>query len=329
MKKGSPDLRFETILRTSFPQLVNRGIVSVYSKACTPTFSATNYNSAPNLPNQGECELFYPPNQYDNLITPMYTDNYYSYIHRTSHNGHTIESKRGLELLRGAVCATAALVPDGGVWVVHADLHLGNVLVKQDLAAKTAASQTFTSLADWGRAITFDSSSPESVFNGLKQYLADMRKVWAHFKSFDEMANEEGIRTGVYLQFSIRVLQALHTFYSKGQTRPLTVEDLEEVLPWLRGWMVYVLLKQYYLTFRLAVPGWLDSLFTVRTHRDLLSLMNRHLPTIHGEPYCSERFLENRPLRITPTPTPAINLGGGRRYTKKTRKAKRSSRKRV
>jgi hypothetical protein len=333
VEEGSIDVETESRLKESFPDLAKRGLITVYTQACTPAFSTTNLNWGEMLSHSGACDLKSPHDTYTNLITTEYTNDYYSFVRGKGLGGIKIGPERGLELLRGALCAAVALVPDNGTWGIHGDLHLGNVLIKQDLDSKDRASQSYTSLADWGRSLTFDSTSMDSVFTALHKYLHIQKYAWDDsFESFEDMANEEGVRTGQYLQYSGGVFLRLHVFHKKyiRGGRGLTKAVFQDALGALRGWMVYVLLKQYYKVYGIPYPSWIAAVVTQKSQAGLIAHLNANLPKIAGEDYYSERFLENRPLPVVPSPIPAINLGGGKRKTKRNLKRKqRTLRKRI
>ena len=324
--EGSTDVETEAYLKETFPVLAKRGLITVFSKACTPAFSASNLNWDESLRHDGACNLRSPHDTYTNLITTEYTNDYYTFLKGAGRNGFKLGPERGLELLRGALCAAVALVPDNGTWGIHGDLHLGNVLVKQDLDSTERSSQSYTSLADWGRSLTFDSTSMDSLFTALHKYLHLQAYLWDdRFRSFEDMANEEGVRTGQYLQYSGGVFMRLHVFHTKYTRggRGLTQAVFQDALRALRGWMVYVLLKQYSNVYRIPYPHWIGMVVTQKSQADLITLLNTNLPKVAGEDYYSERFVENRPLPVVLTPIPAINLGGGRRTTRRRRRTLR------
>jgi hypothetical protein len=320
VETGSPDIQTETQLRELFPKLVKRGLITVHVQACTPEFSSKNLEWAPNLNTSGSCRLPGYTSSYINLITPEYTGNLYSYLIGTQRNSFKIGKQRALEVLRGAICAAVALVPDNKRWVIHGDLHFGNVLVKREFDSKTPSSQTYTSLADWGRSITFDSGNVNSVFDGLTKYLSLQSSLWKDFDSFLDMAKEPGVQAGTFPQYSVSVFHMVNAFHSNHEDHRATVQDFELALAALRGWMVYSLLKQYNLYYGLPQPSWLPSLLQTKTQQQLITILNTRLPKISGEDYYSVRFLENQPIPLVLSPVPAINLGGGTRRTRNTKR---------
>jgi hypothetical protein len=324
----APDLKNESIIKDTFPELAKRGIISVYETKCTPKFIATNLTSSPSIRVYGPCKSIINESSYVNMITPEYTDTFGNYI-EIKHGGILIGFQRAIELLRGAICAAIELVPDNGIWVIHGDLHLDNVLIKQELDSKTPASATYTALADWGRTILFKSSKFNSIHAGLEQYLHLLSDLFGPFYTYGDLANNPGVKGGRYKQFSLRVLYQLNLFMQKYTSGGLTEAILKDTLKVLRGYMVYVLLKQVYLQYRKPFPAWLQSVLETNSQKELADLINANLPKIRDEDYYTKRFVLNEAL-----PPPAdkplfINLGGRRKIRKTRRQKRRSTRKRI
>jgi hypothetical protein len=291
--KTGKDLLFEVNINKFFSQLIKRGIVAASHVQCTPKYKDTNMRKGARISATGPCSTLGAPSTSVNLITSAYEDSYYSHIKK-----NRIQYKRALELLRGAICAAVALVPDDGVWVVHGDLHLGNVFVKEDRSSKTRYSQTYTAIGDWGRTMLFDSKDKTSVFGGLNLYLKIQSENFGPFYSFQELAAHPGIAAGNYPQFSTTVLSALNKFHNAYRYGGGTVfpTQLTEVLNILRGYMVYTLLKLLHLEFKKPYLPWFSTLLNTTSQANLIQIINTNLPKVGGEDYYSERFVNDESI---------------------------------
>lgn len=317
VKKTEPDIANEKLIRDNFPDLVKRGIVSVFQTECTPQFIEGNRNVSNSITYSGPC-MKRPASVYlSNLITPEYTDSFRSYI-----KTNNIGSLRAIQLLRGAICAAIELVPDNKVWVIHGDLHLNNVLVKQDLEAKERESQTYTALADWGRMITFNSADVESVYYGLARFLHLQSMKFGPFSSYKKILDDPGIRSGRYTQYSGTLLTALHNFMVAYEAGSMTDALFKKTLAVLRGFMPYILTKQLLAYYRKNM-SW-TKMMELNSQQELIDFVNEKLPKLVGEDYYSKRFV-NKETRTYPSEPLSLNLGGGKQKTgkRKTRKQKR------
>lgn len=165
------DIEVESFLRDSFPDLVTRGLVTVHTKACTPEFLPEDLATPDPLSDEAGCnrlvneeaELEIPANQMSNLITPLRTGGTLKKWLREKQR--TVAEKK--EILRPLLEAAIAMVPDGGPWIIHADCHLGNVLLGADGTP---------SLSDWGRTVVVKGLiTAGSVRSALEVYLTYLR----------------------------------------------------------------------------------------------------------------------------------------------------------
>lgn len=126
------DVKYETILKTNFPQMVEEGLVSVYTKICKPTYVTKDSLVMPGFPKgKGACSDIVTNNSDSenqiNLITPI--------------QGETLDDKAksskdiGMEtfnFLRPAFKAAIALVSNNSGWLINMDLHGGNILTNKN-----------------------------------------------------------------------------------------------------------------------------------------------------------------------------------------------------
>ena len=209
---GARDLAVEERIRTAFPDLVSSGAVVVYSKACSPVYDAQDMKSE--VEGAEACAALgvrKGPADHLNLITPKMDGTMAEYF-----EAHPEANRR--EVLQPAALTAVAMVPDAGPWIVHMDLHLGNVLYK----GKTIA------LADWGRTLIIENPADlESVRKGIREWMA------GYGGPVDETAD-----------VLVANLAMLDWPVAKHMGALLTdpVEGMEEHLAAIRGWAVYVLL---------------------------------------------------------------------------------------
>lgn len=320
-----PDIRNEANIEKYFPLLVQRGFVNIRRKACTPDFKQTNFKPSVSYQSssQGPCARISPSPFLVNLITPEFTNNLAFYL-----KDERVNIEGALKYLRGAICAAIGLVPDNGVWVIHGDLHLENVLIQLELNTKTKVSQTYTSLSDWTRIIIFNSKDIHSIYRGIDNYLKLQSAKWGPFLTFKEISEVPQIQTGKLEQFSIRVLQTLHRFHKEYTLyKIVSAETYQSTLSYLRGFMPFILLRQIFTLYKQSNPSWFDLLFKTNSQQELIQVINTHMPKIAGEDYYTERYIRNEPFVPFSNNKPLYaNLGGKRRTRRQKRKGTKKRR---
>ncbi len=346
----SLDYKTETIIRNLlyFQDLIKLGYVSTYWSACPPIFNADDKNFGNNISSsEGPCGLLNDtalkyPEDFKNLITKEYDATLKDYIKSNSLNEH-----QTLELLRGAIIAAVTLVPDDGVWVVHGDLHYFNIYVASSgggaVGAGAGASQIHSGIADWGRSIVFHSKRLHydiedkgipSLLNALRKYLQIQADAfgasWTTYEEFLASLEDLSQETPplIYDHLSFSVLGKINTLFDElggmtDETEP-SAEALEEGMAALRGWMVYAILKKYYLNYNLEIPDWLFSLLQTKNQQGLIDIVNTNLPKIHGEDYYNLPRID-----ISKYSKPKTTTGGRRRKTKKQKRKQKKQTRRI
>lgn len=178
----SSDATTEQIIQSVFPGLVANGLLAVSEKQCIPKFDrdrnlrSTVYTKGPcgkvlrNYTTAGK-QLFGSTVQGEvetkliNLITKKYDMSYDEY-RRTQ---PTTDWKSRFDVLRGAMNAAVALVPDPDPlnpnaplsWIIHGDLHTGNILLNMTGGPDGGP---YTAIADWGRALLLEDVTDEETF---------------------------------------------------------------------------------------------------------------------------------------------------------------------
>lgn len=297
----SEDELNEKILKEKFPALAKRGFVVVYDHACLPLYSSRNTKKNKNLPEKGPCMRL--TKKHINLITPEYTDTYYNYAFKKN----KLTFPEALELIRGAICAAIELVPDSGTWLVHGDIHIGNVLVKEDTKESNPDFSRFSALADWGRIITFDSNNDKSIKKGLQYYLELQSKKFGPFPTYLHLASFPNIAAGKFPQFSVKTLVRVHEFL----TLPNEINK-QTAINALRGCVVYALLKQVYYAYPAqALPANFTDLLKTNNQNELITMVNTMLPQIRGEDYYTKRYVQAQKDAGAEPPSNAIGAGAG------------------
>ena len=329
VKNDSADFKNEKILRgmSYFKPLIDLGYISVNTNFCTPMFTKEDKDFAQNfrfkMNKKGPCysmafSAFERPEDYKNLITPEYGMNLDAYLIKNNTDADTL-----LILLRGAVSAAIALVPDNGVWVVHGDLHYENILVSK------ASAEKHTALSDWGRCMVFNTKNIKlaqlkvpSIYEGLKNYLQVINKGWTSYSSFIDLLEKKRDYDHIdYNQHSYNGLQKISDLYDElekySNTNKVYDEDIfNEGMNALRGYMVYSILNIYFIYNGLkkieSTDLLLNKLLETNSQQELIDYVNKILPSIDGQPYYT--------LGITVVPsktTRATTATGGRRKIKK------------
>jgi hypothetical protein len=283
---------------------------------CTPQFLDSNLTGS--LSPRGPCSKLVSKNVgdlYSNLLTAEYTDTFVKY----STQINPLSLDEAIILLRGAITAAVELVPDNGPWIIHGDLHFGNVLVKKDIGF-----EPYTGIGDWGRTIIIsDPKNAESIDNGLTKYLTQMSALFGPFDTFSSpnpiykpMSRFPPIASGRQAQYSLTVLDSMQAVLAFIDDHNIIIK---EGMARIRGWMVYVLLKQLYILYRQYPPFWIQSVLDQPSQEELRFLLNNGLPSIQGEPYLSKSYTATK-VKSSKPPRSLINLvpsSGGNRKTRK------------
>jgi hypothetical protein len=243
--QAARDIAIEAYIRRQFPALVANGSVTVHTKRCVPAFADQDNELPSSLTNNSGCQRVpytirgpiyvmnvdgtYPLDakgnkipHFENLLTPVRSGSFYPRFNRET-------LAVSLFLLTDALSAAISLCPDSGPWVIHADLHFGNILYY------TSTDQRIhTSLNDWGRTVVVnDPNNIESLKTGILEWMP----------------------ATVYNTDPLVVLQTLvrDGFAQRPQHPPILFDRLyrgfqnrneNEIRRILRGWVPYVILTQ-------------------------------------------------------------------------------------
>lgn len=325
VKSSEPDVETETLLRTHHKDLIRRGFLASAQVICTPEFIDSNLSGS--ISPRGPCSQFVSKNigvLYSNLITAEYTDSFRNYLYTKRPS-----IQEAIILLRGAITAAIDLVPDAGPWIIHGDLHLGNVLIK-----KEPGYEPYTGLGDWGRAIVIsDPKNIDSVYNGLIRYLVQMSALFGPFTTFSStnladtpMTMYPPIASGRLAQYSLTVLDSMQAVLKFIDDHNLI---LKEGMNRIRGWMVYALFKQVFGFYGKYPPPWALELLDQPSQEALRIIINQEIPMINGQPFLSKAYTTTKVKIPIPPITSPVNIAanyGGKRRTKK-QKQKRKTRK--
>lgn len=169
--KDSVDERVENFIATHFPHVVEGKGVLIAERRCTPQFKTSDLIIPLHMVRNptSPCKLLQDtkPELYTNFVTEKYDDkNYYQTVQEEPYKS---DNDLKLKLLRRALNAAVALVPDSGPWVLGFDFHIGNILVM-------SGAEPYSSLADWGRTIIIENpNDPVSIRRGIRQGMYDLR----------------------------------------------------------------------------------------------------------------------------------------------------------
>lgn len=268
----SADAVTEAFLRTNFQPLIDAKVIVVSLRACEPAFvapqdttQAQGYREKPldqfGRITDGCVKVGIRQNDITsgvartNLITPKFGDNL---------NGRpdfaTATQQDMFRYLKTAIIASVFLVPDNGPWLIHEDLHMGNVLqiIRPPAdVTKTLGNVTFTlngigqrndqyAIADWGRVLRIENvNSGQAFYNALTTRFP--RGV-----GFD-MLDGNTWDGGKYPQHPARLGALLRAYRdAHGQTQG-TITPAEKAI--FRGWMTYVLLYQCFMYYGADIGG--------------------------------------------------------------------------
>ncbi len=228
--KGSEDATTEQMIQNAFPEMVKNGLLCVSEDQCTPKFESyrnlreAKYTSGPcskitkEYQDAGKKNLYTihqgnVEDKYVNLITKKYDGSFADYL--KSKSSTTI--LEAFKVLRGVMNAAVALVPDNSPsWVIHGDLHQGNILYK---ASGGPDGGEYTAIADWGRSILIPNiNKPQEVYDILNKYKF----------GFDQFAEGNG-----YAQLPFFVMNKINLFLQNPNDQ--SYEDAVDVL---RVWNV-------------------------------------------------------------------------------------------
>jgi len=268
----SADAVTEAFLRRNFQPLIDAKVIVVSLGACEPAFvapqdttQAQGYREKPldqfGRITDGCVKVGIRQNDITsgvartNLITPKFGDNL---------NGRpdfaTATQQDMFRYLKTAIIASVFLVPDNGPWLIHEDLHMGNVLqiIRPPAdVTKTLGNVTFTlngigqrnaqyAIADWGRVLRIENvNSGQAFYNALTTRFP--RGV-----GFD-MLDGNTWDGGKYPQHPARLGALLRAYRdAHGQTQG-TITPAEKAI--FRGWMTYVLLYQCFMYYGADIGG--------------------------------------------------------------------------
>ena len=211
--KGSIDESVENFIATHFPHIVAGKGVLIAERRCTPQFKSTNLNTGGLPVKNGPCKALDEkhPELYTNFITEKYDDkNFYQTVKEEPYISDTLLK---LKLLRRALNAAVALVPDDGPWVLGFDFHIGNIFVKQ-------GAEPYSSLADWGRTILIENpKDPMSLRRGIRQGLQYIQSSGLqHFINYPEVP-----------QFSDFMRESLNITYEEAVTHKTISENIDNL----------------------------------------------------------------------------------------------------
>lgn len=169
-EQASRDVKIETYIRTAFPILVERNLVTVHTRTCVPTYDAEDLSYAKGFQpkNSHGCDKLSDlasPGVYKNhvnMLTPERGETVYNFLLSNPAYKPTWKS-----MISGILEAAITMVPDKGPWVIHTDAHLGNVLT----VPKGQGEAPDLSLSDWGRVLAIQNPQDiESVRQGIREW---------------------------------------------------------------------------------------------------------------------------------------------------------------
>ena len=262
---GNEDAATEQFLRTHFQPVIDASIIVVSIHACTPSFSAVDNNNQQQEvdyathSNGAGCENL-EIGQYasdtsgegkTNLITPRFGKDIFKKAGRLF--GKMTHQQMFLSL-KTAIIAAISLVPDTGPWLIHSDLHLGNVLeiVNPTQRVVRLGSIEFTLLpndasggnmqyavSDWGRVLRID-----DIHNGRNFYTALTDRfptgVDRYGRPYDKLGTD--IWHWRYMQHPPVLGDKLRAYRANRAANPDTIGDDEKAL--FRGWTAFTLVYQ-------------------------------------------------------------------------------------
>lgn len=245
----SSDPYNEDILRTKFPLLHQYKLISISDKVCVP-----EYLPGDEIPEKDYTETGYGCSEMQidytnrttyqvNLLTRKMLGSVSQYI-KDMKIKDNLPAK--LKILENALFASIMLVPDQGPWVVHMDLHFGNILVFQSvsntnfevqLSDKTrltrtyAANGIYSSISDWGRVIYVE--NPQSVAKGVFN--------WGSIYGYNDPRSIKKLGDGRFMQLHPHVMEYLAYGFDNARR---TGKVSESVVKVIRGAMPHAIINQ-------------------------------------------------------------------------------------
>lgn len=258
----SEDADTEQFIRTHFQPLIDANIVAVSIHACTPEFREADnntqqqemeYNHGAGCSNLGIGQYVsgISGDGKTNLITPKFGKD----IFAKAGNTFAYATHQQLFLcLKTAIIAAISLVPDNGPWLIHSDLHLGNVLEILNPVQRSVrvGSIEFTLMAngvdegnkqfaisDWGRVLRIN-----DVNNGQEFYTALTTMfptgIDKDGRPYDKLGKD--IWVWKYMQHPPVLGDKLRKYRSNRSADPTSISPEEKAL--FRGWTAFVLVYQ-------------------------------------------------------------------------------------
>lgn len=259
------DAATEQFIRTHFQPLIDASIVAVSIHACTPSFSAVDNNNQQQEvdyathSNGAGCENL-GIGQYvsgvsnegmTNLITPKFGKDMFAKLGRMF--GSVTQEQMFLSL-KTAIISAISLVPDAGPWLIHSDLHVGNVLeivnptqrpvrlgnIEFTLMPNNASGGNAQfAISDWGRVLRIN-----DINNGREFYTALTNRfptgIDRKGRPYDRLGTD--IWHWRYMQHPPVLGDKLRAYRSNRAGSPDTIDDDEKAL--FRGWTAFVLVYQ-------------------------------------------------------------------------------------
>ncbi len=292
--KGSIDEYVESVISSRFRNVVEGKGVLIASQRCTPDFSPVNdWQSEPievakkNTP----CKTIDTnhPDLYTNFVIERYDTDFFSAVNPPAIGTAPpvqLDLLSTLKLLRRALNAAVALVPDDGPWVIGLDFHIGNILVELD-------AEPFSSLADWGRTLIIENPNDlNSIRAGLRN-AAEMfmdanlmpkppDPIPAPYKKLDyiRFTYYAGGPTHNYPQFGIEGRTAMDTILHRQQPQ-LTLVDFLVEIPLVRVNSIYGILrsaKKYSSLSQLRdIDVLLAKLQLAISQQDIINTLNSYI----------------------------------------------------
>ncbi len=234
------DIAVETRIRDAFPQLVEKKLVSVYSRACVPEYEVSDdeYDVPEDRRSDGCSKLGDinpgPEPDHINLVTDKWAGELYDYLFPDEHTDLD-QLMNWRSAIRGASWAAVQMVPDAGPWIVHTDCHFGNVLYR-----RITGGGIKTGLADWGRTLIIENPNDiASVRQGIREWVLSLTYLQPRADWTDNQIRAAISRIGGRPQHPRHILNAVALLMA-----PHTPEVFATSMAKIRGWVLYVLVKQ-------------------------------------------------------------------------------------
>ena len=233
------DLEVETLIRTAFPDLVERNLVTVHTRSCVPEyddedmafdkkFQPASDGGCAKLDDMGGLGVY---KAHTNMITPLRGVTFLNFL-GTKPNFKPLWKS----MLSSILEASLTLVSDTGPWVIHTDCHLNNVLTLSN--GETEAPTL--SLADWGRSLIIKNPKDiVSVRQGIREWAESIS-----YLGIDKTTPDERLgtliygRLGDYPQHPKFITEAFLFIFGKNENYQ------KEGINILRTWLPYVLISQ-------------------------------------------------------------------------------------